>query len=425
MSRNIGGDNQDLSYRYKMPRLVTKVEGRGNGIKTRLVNVADVGKALHRDPAYITKYFGCELGAQAKINAKILEYIVNGAHDTSTFDSLLDSFIEKYVLCPKCKLPETDLTVKRGSIFATCNACGDSSQLDAKHRVDTYIIKNPPKEKDRVKVKAKKTVQKREDELAQKAATLSIKNNDEEEWATDVSDAAVEARINSADDAIAKFIQVEEEEPDTVEGKFEKIIFDPNLDVPTKYKQIRALQKTEKIGNIQRTSMLFETLFSENILTAIAPNAELVKTFCSDARTHKTILASLEALLEEKPALLKNICDILQGFYEFEFVSEELLISWFESPKHKYQDSKFHLKVKKAAQPFFDWLQDDEEEEEEEEEDEDEDDEGEDDEPQTSSLPAVVSTGTSVPSANARKYLSAANDDDDDDDSSDVDLDDL
>jgi hypothetical protein len=51
MSRNIGGDNNDGNYRYKMPRMITKVEGRGNGIKTRLVNVADVGKALHRDPA--------------------------------------------------------------------------------------------------------------------------------------------------------------------------------------------------------------------------------------------------------------------------------------------------------------------------------------------------------------------------------------
>ena len=126
--------------------------------------------------------------------------------------------------------------------------------------------------------------------------------------------------------------------------------------------------------------------------------------------------------MEEKPKLLPCICDILQGFYEFEFVSEELLLSWFESNKHKYSDPKFHERVKKAAQPFFDWLQDDEEDDEEEEEEEEEDD---DEAEEGGELPAVPSTGTSTTvSSNARKYLSAANDDEDSD-SSDVDLDDL
>lgn len=229
--RNIGGDNKDLSYRYKMPRLVTKVEGRGNGIKTRLVNVSDVSKALHRDPACkfsitnflfflqfthdqivfcktdVTKYFGCELGAQAKINTKVPEYIVNGAHETSTLDALLDSFIEKYVLCAKCNLPETDLFVKKGTIYAICKACGANTIVDYKHRLDTYITKNPPKAVLSQKAKARQN----DDEIAKKANKLEI-NSDEknEEWATDTSDAAVEQRMNEAEGAIKDLIQVED-----------------------------------------------------------------------------------------------------------------------------------------------------------------------------------------------------------------------
>ena len=49
---------EDANYRYKMPRILAKVEGRGNGIKTVVVNMKDVADALHRGPAEVTKFFG-------------------------------------------------------------------------------------------------------------------------------------------------------------------------------------------------------------------------------------------------------------------------------------------------------------------------------------------------------------------------------
>lgn len=62
MSVNINQSVLDKFYCYKIPRFIAKVEGKGNGIKTVIVNVVDIGKALNRPPTYLTKYFGCELG---------------------------------------------------------------------------------------------------------------------------------------------------------------------------------------------------------------------------------------------------------------------------------------------------------------------------------------------------------------------------
>ena len=41
---------RDANHRYKMPALATKTESRGNGVKTVVVNMAAVAKALRVAP---------------------------------------------------------------------------------------------------------------------------------------------------------------------------------------------------------------------------------------------------------------------------------------------------------------------------------------------------------------------------------------
>ncbi|KAF5740273.1 Translation initiation factor IF2/IF5 isoform 1 [Tripterygium wilfordii] len=161
--QNIGASNRDDAfYRYKMPKMITKIEGRGNGIKTNIVNNVEIAKALARPASYTTKYFGCELGAQSKFDEKTGTSLVNGAHETAKLAGLLENFIKKYVQCYGCGNPETEVVItKTQMITLKCAACGFVSDVDMRDKLTTFILKNPPEQK---KSKGKKALRKAEKE---------------------------------------------------------------------------------------------------------------------------------------------------------------------------------------------------------------------------------------------------------------------
>jgi len=138
---------EDPMYRYKMPPMILKVEGKGNGIKTNIVNLGEVAEALRVPAEYPLKFLGMEQGSQTtfKQTGGDLITIVNGNFQYENLKKSLDKFIEKYVLCNKCKLPEIAMSVVNKIVMGRCNACGWDGQMDNKHRLATIIIKNPPK----------------------------------------------------------------------------------------------------------------------------------------------------------------------------------------------------------------------------------------------------------------------------------------
>lgn len=142
---NIRSDVKDPFYRYKMEKLQSKIEGKGNGIKTVIVNLSSVANSLARPGAYVIKYFGFELGAQTNSNPADDRWIINGAHEASKLQDYLDGFINKFVLCKKCKNPETEVVIKDGHIVLDCKACGQRSDVDLRLKLSGFILKNQPK----------------------------------------------------------------------------------------------------------------------------------------------------------------------------------------------------------------------------------------------------------------------------------------
>ena len=404
---NIRRDVQDSFYRYKMPKLQSKIEGKGNGIKTVIPNMSDIAKALARPPLYTTKYFGFELGAQVIVAADADRYIVNGAHDASKLQDVLDGFIEKFVLCRACKNPETELvvTVKSGDIIRDCKACGKQTPVDLRHKLANVIVRNPPEKKKKSKSgkKASKKADSEEDgededgEIAagsddeltrsiQLAAAAMPTANGDEKWSVDTSEAAVKARVANLADGVDKLVMGDEDDDDQEGGGGAG---ESNYDVLGSwieenkgtcsdvdiYKKATELEIEAKHKTL---AVVVQCLFDGGILKQIPKHAALLKKLKADnERAEKAMLGGLERVIGQlHPDLLPGTSKILMTMYDNDLLTEEVVDKWGGKASKKYVDRETSKKIRKAAEPFLQWLQEAESDEEsDEDEDEDDDDE--------------------------------------------------
>jgi len=167
---NLAGTSpiDDPEYRYKMPAVFGKIEGSGNGIKTAIPNISDVATALHRQPGEVNKFFGTELGAQTRYNAETDRAIVNGAHTDATLQDLVKRYIDKFVLCPNCNLPETEYKIKNDAVFHKCMACGAKEMVDMSHKLCNFILSEAKRTKKDGKGKEKSKKKDSDDEKKKK-----------------------------------------------------------------------------------------------------------------------------------------------------------------------------------------------------------------------------------------------------------------
>lgn len=287
-----------------MPSLLTKIEGKGNGIKTVIPNMSDVARALSRPPTYPTKYFGCELGAQTSFDEKNDRYIVNGAHDATKLRELLDGFIDKFVLCKSCKNPETDLIItKNEQIIRDCKACGERTGVDMRHKLTTFIVKNPPARKSKSKkaggsdspngAHAESSTPpidggdgaESDDELTKriKAEAAELNNADSaianDDWSVDTSAEAVRARTKAAEAALANLVlggdDESDEDADSPYSQLGKWVQDnKGASAVEIYKKAEELGIAKKHKAVQ---VIAQALFDEDVVAEATANAPLFK----------------------------------------------------------------------------------------------------------------------------------------------------
>lgn len=412
---NIRSDVKDPFYRYKMERLQSKIEGKGNGIKTVIVNLSSVAASLARPGAYVIKYFGFELGAQTNTNPADDRWIINGAHEASKLQDYLDGFINKFVLCKKCKNPETDVVIKDGRILLDCKACGVRSDVDLRLKLSGFILKNQPKKgkKDKSEKKAARKAKQNGsanaengnnspeddgsengsnengvDDVAIEAGsddelTRRIKAGAEEldepvevkddEWTVDMSAEAVKARQQQLpDDLKQKLVLGGDEDDEDGEGGGNSIYDQLGNWITAEVEEKGGVDKVEDIDIYVKAKelgietkhrtllVLVQTIFDDNIAKQIPKRASMLKNMITSEKHQKALLGGVERFIglrgQEDAAFYDQTSKILLVLYNEDILSEDVLTKWGAKASKKYVDLPVSKKVRKSAQTFLTWL---------------------------------------------------------------------
>ncbi len=409
---NIRRDVTDPFYRYKMERLQSKIEGKGNGIKTVIVNLSNVADQLDRPASYVIKYFGFELGAQTNIDPKDDRWIINGAHEATKLQDYLDGFIQKFVLCKDCKNPETVVSVKEGDIILDCKACGMRTKADGRHKLGSFILKNAPKKgkKDKSTKKADRKARREaekngngedengnenspgdsgsdqaeenndygveagsDDELTRKInsgakdlPTDSAADGKDVQWSVDMSDEAIKARAKALPEDLKSTLVIDEDAEEAENGgKNAYDEFGDWIDEEAKTKggvskveDVEIYKKAKDLGieSKHRTpTVLAMSLFDDNIAKQIEPRAPLLKKMIGDSEKHqKAFLGGLERFVGElHPNLTPAISAILLPIFQEDIIPEDVLKAWGAKASKKYVDLQTSRKVRKSAEKFM------------------------------------------------------------------------
>eukprot|EP00917_Polyrhabdina_sp_WS-2016_P014094 GHVP01030802.1.p1 GENE.GHVP01030802.1~~GHVP01030802.1.p1 ORF type:complete len:296 (-),score=40.92 GHVP01030802.1:70-957(-) len=286
---------EDAHYRYKMPELQTKTEGRGNGIKTVLVNIEEVSKALNRPVSYPIRYFGTELGTLSVCDTNKQKYYINGQHTSSELLNILYCFIDKYVICKSCDNPETEINndKKTDKLYLICSACGCQTLIDNNHKLSIYILKN---------INSTKI---NEDKIIKNKYSLYIDRINENKYNHNINKIINELNIRN-DRALGIYIQI-----------------------------------------------LIE---NNNELDGFVKGLNLIRNNIKNDYDRNSIMGGIERICSHDNSKLLLINSFLQILYNEDFLSEEYLKNWNKSYNSSYIKKSDAIKIRNEAKKFFGWL---------------------------------------------------------------------
>jgi translation initiation factor 2 subunit 2 len=112
--------------RFEVPRLRSFVAGR---TRTVIINFKEVADALNRNPRHLLKFLTNEMATAASFDDKRATF--QGKFQRDTFERLMALYIERFLKCPVCHRPDTEIVKEKRMAFLKCLACGAKSSVKA------------------------------------------------------------------------------------------------------------------------------------------------------------------------------------------------------------------------------------------------------------------------------------------------------
>jgi translation initiation factor 2 subunit 2 len=109
--------------RFAVPRADIALQGR----KTVIINFKEIADQLRREPDHLLKYLTGEMATLANFDGN--RALFQGKHNAESIRGLIEVYAKKYVICPVCGRPDTQLIKEKRLWFLQCEACGARSSI--------------------------------------------------------------------------------------------------------------------------------------------------------------------------------------------------------------------------------------------------------------------------------------------------------
>lgn len=101
-------------------------ELRTEGSVTVYENFPSTADTLDRNAGHVMQHLQNELGTSAHIDDRG-RLRLTGEFRTERVDDAMTAYVDGYVRCPECGLPDTRIETERGAEILRCTACGARS----------------------------------------------------------------------------------------------------------------------------------------------------------------------------------------------------------------------------------------------------------------------------------------------------------